>query len=1686
MKASKKIVSLFAALCMTVSLIPQTLASAAVTNYQDAYSVISSGDYASYNEEYYTSGIDFTSTGSDGFVSGEGAWIGYNVNFGDKEANTLVMKMRPDLRNGHGKFGVYIDSLDSEPIIVFDESQNIPYVGWSTFAGPGISNYCFNIAQPLTGQHTVYFNAIGSDLATTNFSSFYFLSDKITSPYEKIVPGADTIAWGKPQAFKNEDVNGVSSPVLPIEGGAMYVTGVDFGNGETGGVGATVLYNRWGEFGTGSYEVRLDSLDGPVIGTFDNSEIVSSQYKEYSVQFTQLVTGVHTLVFAVPAQTTIASVQFTEGTAEEVVVPTVPSAYENKAVNVNNAFTSSSVSYSFDMDFGTSVPEYLAINMRPALEDAADGGVINVYFDDDTTEPVAFFATYRNEVSMLPSGSPAIANEWFAPISVPADFGGVHKVIFKSEGNAKSNFNYFRFDKDTETKDAYQSILASSYDYVVHNGNTMWGDSYVYAFGEELSDGEKYKTYYSAAYTKVDFADKSSDKVIVRLNKQSSNSGKVEVRLGSRYGEVIGTLSSDDITLGENYRDNVADYSINLTKTLTGVQDIVFTSDIYTNFYYFRFDEKLEATDENTNYVFSTDNVQALDGGAYSTYNGEGVFSKTDAKTYQVKFENVDFGKTKSTHALKLTARTLSKTDETNVLEFYADSTDTEPIGRFYAKDGITAGNVCEYPVEISGGINGVHDIYVKWTGQWILFDFTCMKGTANVFGTDPDGVIYAATSSIRSSVDAGIKGNSGNIVGGIGKNSNVDSVSFPGLDFGTNGVSKLTVKISHNAQDTFDGTVRVLLGDRNGTELASKPISEVSNGTFTSYDFPISSDITGIHMITVTSDSQISLEYVAFNLDGEPVVIDPATALDGHQPVSVLDCTEVEGGTFTSSNTGGAVSVYAPVYTSGIAEGSAIKFNLTLENAKYAAICAKSRNTEADSVVGISKGSAEIASITLPQTDRNGTGWYMDVYTAELDSPITGTSSYSLTMKTNSSNIAWIQFMTEEQYSEFVNNRTKVALLGDSNVEYGKYTVALREMLDVNKYDLKSLGNSGKTVRNYKQQTQYQDALDYAPDIAVFTLGTNDSAQSCDDNYMSAFKTDYKDLIDGLKNVNPNVKIYLQYPLPFKSDAPQDYTNYSTDNLTNKIIPAIKEVADAEGAEIIDIYNGILNYGYDRELLYTDGLHVNEAGGTIMAKLTKAAVTNTDTANGPSVQTENGVEYVIATDADIINSATAANTSAATNYSFRSLKGLETPFISGYGDGTVIMLKDVVLDNVSAFTVRASNILEVSQEPLKVECHLDSVSGRLIGSTVITKNTNDTKYAFMPYKNAIDPVCDGKTHNLFFVLRRGTDANGTVRAIDGVYSIGFEYGMAKNIAVFEDGILQDTMPVVNSDKDSTAKFTGYKAGHEYTWKTTSDGNSSAELFVSVYDANGALKQLDVADKTNNILTASLTLGDDFDDTYTIKSIVLDSIGTLKPVLKNPDMQTTDKITIGCVGDSITNNWNSDDEGYQAYCYPKFLQAMLGTEKYEVMNFGRGTSTASSYKSNPWFERAKAAACDVYIIMLGTNDSKSSQYYEAIPTDYQAIIDGLKAANPDCKIYINLPVPAHGDNYGISDTVIENEVIPRIKTLAAANGIEPLDLHTMLEENPNFDYMYFSDNIHPSEFGQSFIAECVKNAYFAD
>jgi lysophospholipase L1-like esterase len=82
-------------------------------------------------------------------------------------------------------------------------------------------------------------------------------------------------------------------------------------------------------------------------------------------------------------------------------------------------------------------------------------------------------------------------------------------------------------------------------------------------------------------------------------------------------------------------------------------------------------------------------------------------------------------------------------------------------------------------------------------------------------------------------------------------------------------------------------------------------------------------------------------------------------------------------------------------------------------------------------------------------------------------------------------------------------------------------------------------------------------------------------------------------------------------------------------------------------------------------------------------------------------------------------------------------------------------------------------------------------------------------------------------------------------------------------------------------------------------------------------------------------------------------------------------------IVVACVGDSITAQGNP-------HGYPAQLGNMLGAQ-WNVENFGVSGTTLMTHANNPYqkypmFQAALASKADVVVIMLGTNDTKASNW----------------------------------------------------------------------------------------------------------
>ena len=194
---------------------------------------------------------------------------------------------------------------------------------------------------------------------------------------------------------------------------------------------------------------------------------------------------------------------------------------------------------------------------------------------------------------------------------------------------------------------------------------------------------------------------------------------------------------------------------------------------------------------------------------------------------------------------------------------------------------------------------------------------------------------------------------------------------------------------------------------------------------------------------------------------------------------------------------------------------------------------------------------------------------------------------------------------------------KIKVACIGNS-VTYGyghkepaktSYPSQLQLMLG-DKYEVRNFGHSGATLlskghRPYINLPEYKAALEFAPDIAVIHLGLNDTDPRNWPNYRDEFYGDYVNIIDALREANPDVdvKVCLMTPIfhwhrRFKSGTRDWYWQIQ------ELLPLI---AEYDMFELIDLSR----YLYNRPDLMPDALHPNEEGAGIIAKQVYSAITD-------------------------------------------------------------------------------------------------------------------------------------------------------------------------------------------------------------------------------------------------------------------------------------------------------------------------------------------------------------------------------------------------------------------------------------------------------------------------------------------
>jgi lysophospholipase L1-like esterase len=190
------------------------------------------------------------------------------------------------------------------------------------------------------------------------------------------------------------------------------------------------------------------------------------------------------------------------------------------------------------------------------------------------------------------------------------------------------------------------------------------------------------------------------------------------------------------------------------------------------------------------------------------------------------------------------------------------------------------------------------------------------------------------------------------------------------------------------------------------------------------------------------------------------------------------------------------------------------------------------------------------------------------------------------------------------------------------------------------------------------------------------------------------------------------------------------------------------------------------------------------------------------------------------------------------------------------------------------------------------------------------------------------------------------------------------------------------------------------------------------------------------------------------------------------------------KIRVACIGNSITEGVGVPF--HRAQAYPAALQAYLGNEEYEVMNYGVSGHALLRKSNAPYwgtgkYQDALAFRPDIVIIKLGTNDSSPANwtpYKNEFRSDYIDFVNSFKNLPSHPKIYLCYPITIFPENSAQSATLV-NEIIPRIAEAATATGSEIIDLNSVFRGQKA---QFYSDDLHPNVMGARRMAYLIAQA----
>ena len=206
-------------------------------------------------------------------------------------------------------------------------------------------------------------------------------------------------------------------------------------------------------------------------------------------------------------------------------------------------------------------------------------------------------------------------------------------------------------------------------------------------------------------------------------------------------------------------------------------------------------------------------------------------------------------------------------------------------------------------------------------------------------------------------------------------------------------------------------------------------------------------------------------------------------------------------------------------------------------------------------------------------------------------------------------------------------------------------------------------------------------------------------------------------------------------------------------------------------------------------------------------------------------------------------------------------------------------------------------------------------------------------------------------------------------------------------------------------------------------------------------------------------------------------------LGIIPMAFAEQEKTDDDRLRVYCIGDSLTFGVIPNTAGKREVTYPDVLAELLG-EKFEVVNLGKPgrslTEAGVCYLKQADYQQSLEAAADMYIIMLGTNDSNLWEKWdaEAFEHDLNMVVDAYKQVNPNTKVILIAPPTVLPDDktgeIKMDKSLLEGFIRDTVRKVAEEKGDGFIDMFAETEEHPDWigaDGIHFTQEGYTS-FGQ--------------